>query len=315
MASATATAGEHFIATPLRRWLVVSALSFASIVSYVDRQIINLLVEPIKADLGLSDLEISLLQGFSFALLYALLAIPIAWIADRRNRKWVILAGMVGWSAATFSSGLASSFAMLFAARMMVGIGEATLAPAGFSILSDSFSRDKLPAAISVFTGSGFVGSGLALIIGGAIVGQLNAIGDVTLPFGVFRPWQMTFLAVSLMSLPAFILVLLIREPARRNGSRVLVSDNTQRAWEIFSYLFAHWTVFCLSSSACPASLRRSLGLGHGRPAISSEIMAGLSRKWATRSGQSSCLADLAELWRAAFWFNFSWNAAYRMRA
>ena len=266
MASATDTADEPLTATPLRRWLVVAALSFASIVSYVDRQIINLLVEPIKADLGLTDLEISLLQGFSFALLYALLAIPIAWIADHGNRKWVILVGMTGWSAATFSSGLAGSFAMLFAARMMVGIGEATLAPAGFSILSDSFSRDKLPAAISVFTGSGFVGSGLALIIGGAIAGQLNAIGDITLPFGTFRPWQMTFLAVALMSFPAFILVLLIREPVRRNGTRVLVSDHPPRAWEIFSYLIAHWTVFLPLILGLSCFVAAQFGLGAWAP-------------------------------------------------
>lgn len=103
-------------------WLVVAALSFASIVSYVDRQVINLLVDPIKADLGLSDVQISLLQGFSFALLYAFLAVPLAWIADRYNRKWVILGDLVGWSAATFGSGLAMGFVVLFFARMLVGI-------------------------------------------------------------------------------------------------------------------------------------------------------------------------------------------------
>ena len=266
MASATCIAEQPFTATPLRRWLVVAALSFASIVSYVDRQIINLLVEPIKADLGLTDVEISLLQGFSFALLYALLAVPLAWIADRGNRKWVILCGMIAWSAATFSSGLAIGFAMLFAARMMVGIGEATLAPAGFSILSDSFPRDKLPIAISVFTGSGFVGSGLALIIGGAIIGQLNAIGDVAFLFGTFKPWQMTFMAVTLLSVPSFILVLLIREPARRDSNRVLVSDDPPRAWEIFSFLIAHWTVFVPLILGLSCFVAAQFGLGAWAP-------------------------------------------------
>ncbi len=262
----TSLAEQPYTASPLRRWLVVAALSFASIISYVDRQIINLLVEPIKADLGLTDVEVSLLQGFSFALLYALLAIPVAWVADRGNRKWVILAGMIGWSAATFSSGLAVTFAMLFAARMMVGVGEVTLAPAGFSILSDSFPRDKLPTAISVFTGAGFVGSGLALIIGGTIIGQLNAFGDVTLPFGTFRPWQMTFMAVALMSVPAFLLLLLIREPARRNGSRVLVSDDQPRAWEIFSFLAAHWTVFVPLILGLSCFVGAQFGLGAWAP-------------------------------------------------
>ena len=269
MASATATAAEPFTVTPLRRWFVVAALSFASIVSYIDRQIINLLVEPIKADLGLTDVEISLLQGFSFALLYAVLAIPLAWIADRGNRKLVILGGMIAWSLATFSSGLAAGFAMLFGVRMLVGIGEATLAPAGFSMLSDSFSRDKLPAAISVFTGSGFVGSGLALIIGGAIIGQLSAIGDVTLPFGTFRPWQMTFMAVALMSIPAFILVLLIREPVRRGGNTALTNESAPpRAWEIFSFLAAHWTVFVPLILGLSCFVAAQFGLGAWAPSF-----------------------------------------------
>ena len=128
-----------------RAWFTVAALSLASIISYIDRQVINLLVDPIKADLGISDVQISLLQGFSFALLYALLAIPLAWIADRHNRKTVILIGLICWTAATFSSGLAAGFAMLFVARMMVGLGEATLAPAGLSMISDYFSKERLP--------------------------------------------------------------------------------------------------------------------------------------------------------------------------
>ena len=264
MASALPIFGDPSTASRLRRWLVVAALSFASIVSYIDRQIINLLVEPIKADLGLSDVEISLLQGFSFALLYALLAVPLAWIADRGNRKWVIMAGMIGWSLATFSSGLAAGFAMLFAARMMVGFGEATLAPAGFSLLSDSFPRDKLPAAISVFTGSGFIGSGLALVIGGAIIGQLSALGDVALPFGTFKPWQLTFMAVTLLSVPAFIMILLIREPPRR----VPKSDDALPALEIFSFFIAHWTVFVPLILGLSCIVAAQFGLGAWTPSF-----------------------------------------------
>lgn len=266
MASAASFIDEPIAASPLRRWLLVAALSFASVVSYVDRQIINLLVEPIKADLGLTDVQISLLQGFSFALLYALLAIPLAWIADRGNRKWVILGGMICWSAATFSSGLAVGFAMLFAARMMVGIGEATLAPAGISILSDSFPRDKLPIAISIFVGSGFIGSGLALVIGGMVIGQLNAIGAVTLPFGTFKPWQMTFMAVTLLSVPAFLLLLLIREPVRRNGHHAMANDDAPPMLEIFSFLTAHWKVFVPLILGLSCFVAAQFGLGAWAP-------------------------------------------------
>lgn len=266
MAPAASLTDETFGASALRRWFVVAALSFASIVSYVDRQIINLLLEPIKSDLRLTDVQLSLLQGFSFALLYALLAIPLAWIADRGSRKWVILGGLICWSAATFSSGLAVGFAMLFAARMMAGIGEATLAPAGFSILDDSFPRDKLPTAISIFTGSGFLGSGLALVIGGAIIGQLTDMGDVTLPFGTFKPWQMTFMAVTLLSIPAFLLLLMIREPVRRNGNRVLASDDAPPALEIFSFLGMHWTVFVPLILGLSCFVAAQFGLGAWAP-------------------------------------------------
>lgn len=228
----------------LRAWLVVAALSFAGIVSYIDRQIINLLVDPIKADLGLTDVQISLLQGFSFALLYAFMAIPLAWIADRYNRKWVILGGLICWSAATFGSGLALGFAFLFFARMFVGIGEATLSPAGFSMISDYFPKEKLPAAIAVFTGTGFIGSGLALVIGGYLYAQLEAAGPVTLPFGTFKPWQMTFFAVAFLSIPVFFCLLLIREPARKDGNVVIATDDAPPALEILGFIRKHALVF-----------------------------------------------------------------------
>ena len=231
-------------ASNLRGWLVVAALSFATIVSYIDRQVINLLVDPIKADLGLTDVQISLLQGFSFALLYAFLAIPLAWVADRHNRKWVIIGGLFCWSAATFGSGLAMGFVALFFARMMVGIGEATLAPAGFSMLSDYFTREKLPAAISVFTGTGFVGSGLALVIGGFLYAQLLEMGPTVTALGTFQPWQMTFFAVGLLSVPVFVCLLLIREPLRKEGNAVFASDDAPPALEVLGFIKSNAGVF-----------------------------------------------------------------------
>ncbi|MEO0463865.1 MAG: MFS transporter [Pseudomonadota bacterium] len=228
----------------LRAWAVVAILSLAGIISYVDRQILNLLVEPIKADLGLSDLQISLLQGFSFALLYAVMAIPLAWLADHSNRKWVILGGLICWSGATFMSGFAASFAFLFMARMMVGIGEATLSPAGFSMISDHFTKARLPAALGVFTGSGFVGAGLALVIGGALYAQLEANGPVTNALGTFQPWQLTFFAVAMLSVPLFFLLLLIREPARQPDNAAAAQVENPPALEILSYLKTHALVY-----------------------------------------------------------------------
>jgi len=229
----------------LRAWSVVAILSLAAIVSYIDRQVLNLLVEPIKADLGLTDVEISLLQGFSFALLYAVLAIPLAWVADRSNRKWVILGGLICWSGATFMSGFAGGFAILFLARMLVGIGEATLSPAGFSMIADYFEKARLPAALSVFTGSGFIGSGLALVIGGALYASLEASGPATLPFGTFKPWQMTFFAIASLSVPLFVLLLIfVREPARQPDTLAPPPHENPSAFEILGFLGAHARVY-----------------------------------------------------------------------
>jgi MFS family permease len=227
-----------------RAWMLVAVLSLAGIVSYIDRQILNLLVEPIKADLGLTDVQISLLQGFSFALLYAFMAIPLAWLADHSNRKWVILAGLLCWSGATFMSGLATAFAILFMARMLVGIGEATLSPAGFSMISDSFRSARVPAALGVFTGSGFIGSGLALVIGGALYARLEANGPVQHALGTFQPWQLTFFCVALLSVPVFVLLLLIREPLRQPDTIVGAAVDNPPALEILGYLKRHARVY-----------------------------------------------------------------------
>lgn len=198
-------------------WLVVGILSFAGIVSYIDRQIINLLVEPIKADLGINDTQIGLLQGFSFALFYALLALPLARLADSGNRTRIITLGIICWSMATFFCGLASTFMLLFFARMFVGVGEATLAPSGYSMISDYFPKERVGLAISIFTGSGFIGSGAAYILGGYIIEELNQIGAVTAPLvGVLQPWQLVFIAVSLPGLLLVLLMRFVKEPVRQ---------------------------------------------------------------------------------------------------
>lgn len=198
-------------------WIVVGILSFAGIVSYIDRQIINLLVEPIKADLGINDTQIGLLQGFSFALFYAVLALPLARIADSGNRTRIITIGIVCWSLATFFCGLASTFMLLFFARMFVGVGEATLAPSGYSMISDYFPKERVGLAISVFTGAGFIGSGTAYILGGYIIEELNQIGAVTAPLvGVLQPWQLVFIAVSLPGVLLVLLMRFVKEPPRQ---------------------------------------------------------------------------------------------------
>lgn len=219
-------------------WFVVLVLCLASIFGYVDRQIINLLVDPIKADLGINDTQIGLLQGFSFVLLYALVAVPVAWLADFGKRTTVIIAGIICWSAATFSCGLATTFVLMFIARTFVGLGEVTLAPSGYSLIGDYFPKERVGLAISFFTGSGFLGSGLAYMIGGAIVGALSHQEFYALPIiGEVKSWQLVFMIVGLPGILLVGLMMLVKEPPRRSAQNVEAAPNPFNA---FGALFQH---------------------------------------------------------------------------
>ncbi len=219
-------------------WWVVAALSIANVVAALDRQIINLLVEPIKRDLSLSDTHISLLQGFAFAIFYAILAIPLGRLADSRNRGKIIIAGMMVWSIATFCSGIARGYATLFVSRVLNGAGEATLTPAGFSLLGDYFPRSKLGRAIGVFLGSGFLGSGLALVVGGYIISKAEEHGPISMPvLGLLAPWQISFIVVALPGFLCAALMLAVREPPRQDFRRVEKSSTGATFRDLILYL------------------------------------------------------------------------------
>lgn len=222
MSEATASGTHSTHAYPAERygWYVVFVLCLCSIVSYIDRQIINLLVEYIKTDLVISDTKISLLQGFAFAACYALAAIPLGRIADGFSRRWLIVWGVLAWTIAAFCCGLAQSYEQLFVGRIFVGIGEAALTPAAYSLLADLFRPQRLARPISVFTASSFVGSGVALVIGGAIISALENAEQILFPvIGEVTIWQASFMYAAL---PGFVVVLLVvlvvREPQRSNA-------------------------------------------------------------------------------------------------
>lgn len=192
----------------------------AYILSFVDRQILGLLVDPIRRDLGLSDLQIGLLQGAAFALLYATMGVPFGMSVDRWSRRNLMIAGVIVWSIATGLCGLAGSFAALFAARVLVGVGEATLSPAVHSFLSDAYPPHKLARAMAVYALGITLGGGMALIIGGWAVALIAQSGEVSLPLlGVLQPWQTTFVAVGAPGLLVVMLLAFIREPARTHRS------------------------------------------------------------------------------------------------
>ena len=198
-------------------WYAVGILLIAYTFSFIDRTILALLVGPIKADLNVSDTQVSLLLGPAFALFYTIMGVPIGRMADQHNRKKIIAVGVVLWSLMTAACGLAKSFWQLFAARIGVGVGEAALSPAAYSMISDYFAPAKLGRALGVYSAGVYVGGGLAFIIGGYIVQLVANAPPVDLPLiGQLQAWQFTFIIVGLPGVLVALLIMTVQEPARR---------------------------------------------------------------------------------------------------
>jgi MFS family permease len=201
---------------PARAWTMVMLLVAAYAVAFVDRQILTLLVEPVKRDLAITDTQFSLLAGLAFTLFYTVMGIPFAWLADRGSRRNLIAASMTFWSVMTAGCGLANSFLTLFLARIGVGAGEAGLSPAAYSMIADSFPPEKRARPLGVYATGAILGVGLALIIGGFVVHWANSAPPVVLPvLGELRTWQVAFLIVSVPGPLLALLLLLVKEPAR----------------------------------------------------------------------------------------------------
>jgi MFS family permease len=202
-------------------WYVVIILTALYMLSFVDRTILSLLVGSIKRDLGISDTRVGLLQGLSFALFYTIMGLPLGRLADTRSRRNLIAAGVVVWSIFTSACSASKSFWSLFLTRIGVGVGEAGLTPAAYSLISDYFPPEKLGVAISVYYMGVFLGSSLALLVGGVVVDTMARIHTVTLPLlGTIASWRVTFLIVGLPGLLFALLVYTIKEPLRRNMLR-----------------------------------------------------------------------------------------------
>ncbi len=205
---------------------VLFLLMLAFMFSFIDRTLMSLLIDPIRGSFGLSEIQISLLVGFSFALFYTVMGIPCGILADRWSRKTLVAIGIVVWSVATVFCGLASGFWFLFFARMMVGVGEASLGPAAYSLIPDLFPPDRVGRATSLFIAGGSVAAGLALVLGGNLLDWTSHI-TLTLPwFGEIGGWKLAFVIVGA---PGILLGLLfqftVQEPPRiapKSASRSL---------------------------------------------------------------------------------------------
>ena len=232
---------------PAYAWYVIIVLFIAYTISFVDRQIMALLIEPIKRDLAISDTKISLLHGFAFAIFYTILGIPLGRLADKKNRCFIISAGIFVWSFMTASCGLAKSFGVLFLSRIGVGVGEASLSPAAYSMISDYFPKEKRGLAISLYSMGVFFGAGMAYLVGGLVVKMTAEAAIITIPFiGQVHPWQLTFFIVGIPGLIFVLLMTTVREPVRRdlllkNGAD---TDSDLSIAESAKYLITYWKAY-----------------------------------------------------------------------
>lgn len=197
-------------------WWAIAVFALAAVLSYTDRQILSLLIDPMRGELAITDTQVSLLQGLAFALIYSVAGLPLGRAADVFPRRAVIIAGVILWSLATLACGYAHSFAELFVARIFVGVGEACLAPAAMSMICDYFPPQKRGTAIGTFLLGMVIGGGVALMIGGSVV-QAVQRGLLDMPWlHGLSAWRIVLV---LMALPGALLVLLlysVREPLRR---------------------------------------------------------------------------------------------------
>lgn len=204
-------------------WYAVVVLCLALLVSFTDRLVINLVVDPIRAELKLSDFEISLLQGAGFAVIFALAGLPCGRLADSTNRRNLIMAGITLWSLATIGCGLAPDFASFFVARVAVGLGEAALIPAASSLIIDCFSARRRGIALGLFSLGATFGTGTALFVGGVVLAWSSAGWLEPIPLlGPLPAWRQLFVLVGVPGLVLLPLLFMIREPARRHSSGLL---------------------------------------------------------------------------------------------
>ncbi len=212
---------QHDFPPRAQGYYVLAVLILAYIVSYIDRTMLTLLVDPIRATLRISDFEISLLHGFAFAIFYTVLGLPMGRLADRHNRRNLILGGVLVWSLATALCGFARSFWQMFSARVSVGVGEATLSPSAYSLLSDYFPPEHRSRVLSIYTSGIYLGAGIATFGGGALIAFVP--GLTITGFGYYEPWQVIFMIIGLLGLPVGLALLTVREPLRR-GADVLLA-------------------------------------------------------------------------------------------
>lgn len=213
----------HVVTATRHRWLVVALFTFAFAFAYLDRQVLTLLIDPIRHSIGLNDTQVGLLQGFAFALCFAVGGVPLGWLIDNWNRTRVASACVALWSLSTVSSGIAASYSQLLAVRSITALSEAGCSPAALSIFADIFPPRLLPRVTAIYTAAPYFGGGASLFAGGYLLARFNRTSGLDIPWlGHLLPWQAVFVVIGMPGLLLALLILLcLREPARREGDKL----------------------------------------------------------------------------------------------
>jgi len=260
-------------AAGFRGWYMISVLTLMYVLSYIDRQSLALIVGPVKKDLGISDVQMSLLIGLSFVILYSILNIPGGYLADKYTRRSLVAGGIVVWSSMTILCGFARSYWQLFVTRTGIGVGEAVLPPSVYSMIRDTFPRQQRGRAFGIYHMGPLLGGGTALFIGGSLLalatsGRLHGVPIL----GSLKPWQFVIVVPGLLTLPAALLMWTVREPARTGGGIELNAPTFLDAlrclalgWRLQLPLWLASTLFDLAQGGLtgwlPTSIARAWGI------------------------------------------------------
>ncbi|TFE40419.1 MFS transporter [Paraburkholderia dipogonis] len=251
----------------LRQWGLVACLTVVSMLAQIDKNILVLMVGPIQRDFGASDVQISLLIGTAFAVANMVVGLPSGWLADRFNRRVVIAVGVAIWSLAVASNAVASAFVALLVARIVVGGAEALIPPSSYSLIRDGVDEQRRARALSVYTMSLMLGTGLSLVLGGPLLGAIQSAGIRSIPFiGTVSPWQVTLFLIGVVGLPMSLLIFLAKEPGRQEEKTS--ADASRSLSGVGRYLVANRAIFLPLTLFAVSHAMITFGLGSWMPTM-----------------------------------------------
>jgi MFS family permease len=286
---------------PRTSWYAVSVFALALMFLFLDRGIITLLVEPIKHDLELTDLEVSYVLGFAVIVFNAVVAIPASRFVDIWPRNIIITAGIAVWSMFTALCGFAQTFWQLFIFRMGIGVGEIVHGPATYSMMADFFPREKLPRAIAVLQIGFIAGLGVSLLLGAFAIQALLGIDNVPIPGTgiVLRNWQLVFIMVGAPGVFVVALMATVPEPPRRG--RIVKLRKPMPLRHVIRYLVTHWRLYAPQFGALAIAAIESSGTRAWQPVFFQRTYGWSAQKTGLILGIAFIVAAPFGLW-AATW-------------